>query len=333
MYSAILVTGCGGDIGLSIGKVLRNAGIAGKIIGCDIHKHHEGTFFFDEFEVVEKLRSKKYFLSMQQVAEKYKVDLIIPSTEIELRYFVDHKIDNINGIKLLFTANISEMRIGFDKLKTIDFFREKKIPYPETIIAKECQEMNLPCILKDRFGAGSSNVFKVSSDNFLELKKQYPDYIFQKLLLPNNEEYTCCVFRMNHDVRTIVLKRDLRYGITNYGELIENLEIEKFVETIAEEMDLTGAINIQLRLTEDGPRVFEINPRFSSTVFFRHLLGFQDLVWRLMIEKNRALPCFVKPGKNIKIFRGQQEFVAMGNEIFVVKTENCSFEKFKLQEE
>jgi carbamoyl-phosphate synthase large subunit len=27
--------------------------------------------------------------------------------------------------------------------------------------------------------------------------------------------------------------------------------------------------------------VFEINPRFSSTVVFRHKLGFTDLVWSL----------------------------------------------------
>ena len=27
--------------------------------------------------------------------------------------------------------------------------------------------------------------------------------------------------------------------------------------------------------------IFEINPRFSSTVLFRHLMGFEDVLWSI----------------------------------------------------
>jgi len=40
-------------------------------------------------------------------------------------------------------------------------------------------------------------------------------------------------------------------------------------------------MNVQLRLTEQGPRVFEINPRFSSTVLMRHRIGFSDVLWSI----------------------------------------------------
>jgi carbamoyl-phosphate synthase large subunit len=40
-------------------------------------------------------------------------------------------------------------------------------------------------------------------------------------------------------------------------------------------------MNIQMRLTDKGPRVFEINPRFSSTVLMRHRLGFSDVLWAI----------------------------------------------------
>jgi len=40
-------------------------------------------------------------------------------------------------------------------------------------------------------------------------------------------------------------------------------------------------MNVQLRLTDVGPRVFEINPRFSSTVLMRHRMGFTDVLWML----------------------------------------------------
>ena len=48
---------------------------------------------------------------------------------------------------------------------------------------------------------------------------------------------------------------------------------------VAEQLDLIGSMNIQLRLTADGPRIFEINPRFSSTVYMRNLIGFSDVIW------------------------------------------------------
>ena len=46
-------------------------------------------------------------------------------------------------------------------------------------------------------------------------------------------------------------------------------------------LDLTGSINVQLRIQENIPKIFEINPRFSSTVLFRHLFGFEDLIWSI----------------------------------------------------
>ena len=33
--------------------------------------------------------------------------------------------------------------------------------------------------------------------------------------------------------------------------------------------------------TKKGPMIFEINPRFSSTVYMRHKLGFTDVIWSL----------------------------------------------------
>jgi carbamoyl-phosphate synthase large subunit len=48
-------------------------------------------------------------------------------------------------------------------------------------------------------------------------------------------------------------------------------------------------MNIQLRLTDQGPRVFEINPRFSSTVLMRHRIGFSDLLWALSEAEGLAV--------------------------------------------
>jgi carbamoyl-phosphate synthase large subunit len=63
-------------------------------------------------------------------------------------------------------------------------------------------------------------------------------------------------------------------------------------------------VNVQLRLTENGSRIFEMNPRFSSTVFMRHLLGFRDLVW--MVEDAAEAPVeFVQPAPGESVVRVQ----------------------------
>ena len=36
-------------------------------------------------------------------------------------------------------------------------------------------------------------------------------------------------------------------------------------------------MNIQLRMKDGIPFIFEINPRFSSTVYIRSIIGFPDL--------------------------------------------------------
>ncbi|MBK8119730.1 MAG: ATP-grasp domain-containing protein [Sulfuritalea sp.] len=63
--------------------------------------------------------------------------------------------------------------------------------------------------------------------------------------------------------------------------MIYEIPVREQCVKIAEALDLFGAINIQLRMTPAGPRIFEINPRLSSTVLMRHLAGYTDVLWML----------------------------------------------------
>ena len=54
-------------------------------------------------------------------------------------------------------------------------------------------------------------------------------------------------------------------------------------------LNLNGSINIQLRLTKNGPRVFEINPRFSSTALMRHRIGFSDVLWAIDEAEDKVI--------------------------------------------
>ena len=60
-------------------------------------------------------------------------------------------------------------------------------------------------------------------------------------------------------------------------------------EAVAQGLGLRGSMNIQLRLTDKGPRIFEINPRISSTVLMRHRLGYTDVLWALDEVEGRSV--------------------------------------------
>ena len=107
--------------------------------------------------------------------------------------------------------------------------------------------------------------------------------MWQEYLPETKGEFTCGVYRcLDDSVRVIAMRRRLAAGVTAYAQVVNEASIMKLCRRIAESLDLRGSINVQLRLVEGrGPVVFEINPRFSSTVGMRHRIGFCDLIWSI----------------------------------------------------
>ena len=112
LFHKVLVTGCGGDIGLAIGRILQESKIVEAVIGCDVQEDHAGRVFFDDCFLVERATSPNYIDALLQLVEKERVDLVIPSSEPELRTLY---ANNFFGRQELFlTANKKAMEIGFD---------------------------------------------------------------------------------------------------------------------------------------------------------------------------------------------------------------------------
>ena len=70
-------------------------------------------------------------------------------------------------------------------------------------------------------------------------------------------------------------------GLTGWARVVKNKQVGNLLNVIAKGWNLEGSINVQLRITKIGPMIFEVNPRFSSTVYMRHKLGFTDVLWSL----------------------------------------------------
>ena len=311
MSRNILVTGCGGDIGQSIGKILIKSELIDNLYGCDISNKNAGKFIFKNFNISVPCSDKKYLKYIEKFIKEKKIDYVIPTSEPELRYFLKSNIlKNIGSAKLV-VVNKKALSIGFDKLKTANYLEEINLPYPNTYLLKNYKLKGLPIIMKSRTGSGSSSVLLI--ENKIDYKfysSKNPEYIVQEYLSNENGEYTCGLFRDKHgEIRSIIFKRELSGGYSGFGEVIENSHINGLLTKLAINLNLRGSINVQLRITEKGPVVFEINPRFSSTVLFRHLLGFKDLEWSLedVMDINLSKYLANNVGKNF--YKGYNEFI------------------------
>jgi len=313
-FENIIVTGCGGDIGISIGRILKTSNVSNRVIGCDINEEHGGSVFFDVFEIVERADSKYYIESLLNICKKYSVDLIIPTSEPELRFFLNEDIvGSLDGTPVL-GVNKKALTIGFDKGLTSDFLKSSGLSYPWTILVSKGMPKEFPCIIKGRYGAGSREIVVVEEEVVDYYATKRPDDLWQEYLSPDDQEYTCGVYRSKTgEIRTIILKRRLGGSLTVYGEVRENMEIEVMLNRLAELLDLQGSINPQLRLTERGPVIFEINPRFSSTVMFRHLLGFKDLLWSINEIAGKAIEDYMPPQVGTRFYRASQEVILKAN--------------------
>jgi carbamoyl-phosphate synthase large subunit len=277
----VLITGVGGDIAQSIATIIAESRPEFRLIGADVSTRHAGYLLVDEVFIIPIATSEMYLDSIRTLIKEQSVDIVIPTNEQELSVF-DPLINELGGDRCI-TAGIKVLNIGLDKLKTNNFIASLGIPVPWTVLAGKNKPLKFPCIFKARSGSGSKNIFKVGSQNEVSfLVAKYPHSIFQELLEPEGQEVTCAVYRAQ-DGRVAVLQllRQLTEGTTSWAKVIDNKEVLKMCRKIAKEIELQGSMNIQLMLTDSGPRIFEINPRFSSTVLMRHKLGFCDLLWSL----------------------------------------------------
>ncbi len=309
----ILVTGCGGDIGQSIGKILAQSSYVKNLFGVDISDKNAGQFIYSNFSVGVPFRHPDYLRNIESFVRDYAIDIIIPMAEPELRFFSENNIlDEIGGAKMI-TASRLALQVGFDKFKTAEFLKSKNLPFPNTHLAKDIKAIEVfPVILKSKTGSGSKDIHKINTmDEFLfYTRNSIEDYVVQEFISDWEGEYTCGLFRSRHgEIRSLIFKRELEKGYSGYGEAVENTRVTALLEDLAVKLDLVGSINVQLRLTRGVPMVFEINPRFSSTVYFRHLFGFEDLIWSLEDKLGLELSDNRKNVTGRKFYKGFEEYI------------------------
>ncbi|WP_412775782.1 ATP-grasp domain-containing protein [Thalassospira lucentensis] len=303
----VLVSGVAGDIGFGVGRVLQYWGVCERLYGLDVIEDHPGQFVFDQVDLAPSASDVSYIDWIYDYVKAHSIDLFIPTSEAEIS-IVSRSLSRLQVVTKVLVNDPDLVSICLDKHKTLQHLAERGVPVPAHGVVGCDEPDEFPLIVKPRNGQGSRGLRKVNSLD--DLRSSPTGFVWQKMLLPDQEEYTCAVYANAHqEMQCIQIKRTLIGGYTGKGVVCKNLDILQYVKKISDVLQVNGCVNVQLRMTEAGPLLFEINPRLSSTLVFRDKLGFTDLRWWICDFLGLAKLPYLEPPAGTKIYRGNAEYI------------------------
>jgi carbamoyl-phosphate synthase large subunit len=286
---SVLVTGVGAPVAVSIFKALRQSALEPRIVATDANPLSVGLFRADRAYVLPRIADGQasYSERLTEICLAESIAMVCFGSEIEMRLLAPqlHDVERNTGARLILNGP-RFLEPFMDKWETVCLLREKGLPAPDTVLATDPDGIAaflarhpFPLIVKPRHSSGSKNVFVVRTPRQLDFASGYVDEpVLQEYLRPDDQEYTVGIYKSPRTgyVGQVVMRRTLSAGLTYKAEVVRDEEIESVCRTVVESFDVWGPINVQLRKTPAGVRIFEINIRFSSSAVMRAHFGFNE---------------------------------------------------------
>jgi len=285
----ILVTGVGSLLGQGIIKSLKQSKLDYILFGTDYFNTAVGLYWVKKGYILpdilkNDIDDKLWLEKLINIIQSNNIEIIIPGLDFEIPLLSKYKKlieDKTKAIILVSKSDIVE--ICNDKWKTINFLHEKGFEVPYTVLPENKNEiiknLQFPFIVKPRFGHTSKEIFLVKNESELEYAiSNCSQPIVQEYLDKDNLEYTCGTTFFNNKMLSLIsIRRILKNGNTHIAFSEKCDEIDEYVKSVTKIFQPFGPFNIQLRLTDKGPKIFEINPRFSGTTPVRAIFGINEV--------------------------------------------------------
>ncbi len=319
MKAKVLVTAAGGIVAQGIIKSLKlanlsdNAVVKYRITAGDMSAQAAGLYRCDNGILLPAATSTDYIESILKIARNEDMDAIYIGSDEELLVIGNSKkrIESESKAKVL-SSPIDVLTTARDKWKTFLFLKENNLPVAESALPaddeKFVKEFGYPIVVKPREGYGSLYFYLVRCKSEMQqaisnIQKAGWHAVLQEYLNENNTEYTSGVTidRFGKYVMSsVAIQKTLKNGQTYKAFIDDYKEVRRSSEEAALKLGARGAINIQAKLLENRPKIFEINPRFSATCPMRSVAGINepDIVFRnsvlgeeIKVRSYRKLVC------------------------------------------
>ena len=279
--NVIGITGVGGGVGQSILKAMYNTNY--KLIALDGELLSSGLYASPTSYIIPYANSTEYIIKLIEICKTEKINILFPGLDAELMPLSINRDKFLEIGTNVIVSNKHVIEISDDKLLLAKELNKIGINTPLTKNLKDVniKEFAFPVIIKQMIGgARSKNIFLIKSNKeFLDFQENNIEiqdkFIVQEYI--EGDEYTCGSITLNDNLSgIIIMRRILRDGDTYKCFVEKNEVIEETIRTLLKSIKPYGACNIQLRMKNKIPYIFEINARCSGTTAARALSGFNE---------------------------------------------------------
>jgi carbamoyl-phosphate synthase large subunit len=296
-----IITGVGGGVGQSIIKALnlsmeRKGNITYRIVGVDADAFASGLYRTDVGYTVPKANEEEYVDRMIEVIQEEDADILIPGSDPEVLKIAKNRrtIATEGDVEVLVSPE-KTVRVGLDKWETFKYLDQNGFKTPHTVLPQNVDELidiqGFPIVIKPRTGSASRGLFIATDRKELDYALSHSnDSIAQEYLVPENwetnldkddlkrqiDEYSTevIVSKEGKVVNSLSNWRKMDKGVPSVAKIRPYNELREACEKIVRSLDAVGPVNLQARITEEGPTFFEINTRFSGSTAVRCVAGF-----------------------------------------------------------
>lgn len=267
----VLITGGGGAGTVEILRALKAKGNYYLITG-DASAYSAGFAFADKAYVLPFGDSAAFPAAIRSIVENERPDFVIPLVDEEIsvvhRLAAEEKWRDVRVVAPTpqFCADC------LDKWRMFQRLTDAGLPVAPTWLANAARDAEYPAVVKPRTGRGSRGVaYLTGPDDLAKYLAQAPEpadqYIVQKRIF-GREFTTSVVTALGGPTLAVVPKEVVvKKGITQVGVTRDVPEIAALGRAIQDALRADGPFNVQLVLDAARvPYVFEINPRYSTTV-------------------------------------------------------------------
>jgi nucleoside-diphosphate-sugar epimerase/carbamoylphosphate synthase large subunit len=300
------VTCIGSGVGQSIAHSCRLSRLPLQTYGLGTNPLAYGAFDCDHADLLPSIYSDEYAGALFDYCVKNQINILIPGLDDELPIFCRNEARFLDaGIAMVVTSakvvSLCRDKLSFGRsLASVDKFFMRSYSTDEAIHAVEAGEIAFPLLAKPRSGCASRNICIIRSHS--DFKKIDDRAIIQQIAYPRTDDpnYDCFAKGIEQGVNTQVSEISFQAVVgahkntlgmmTTCNKLKDGVPIEAvpyYDETVQDSineimdeilaLNHKGPINIQGRLTDQGPKFFEINARFTGLTGMRAMWGFNEV--------------------------------------------------------
>lgn len=252
-----------------------------RVLAADMDRHAAGLYLADKGFVIPPGASPDFLPVIRSICRQEKVNAFIPLVDEELVKALELEAD---GVAVLCPRR-AFVESCLDKFVLMQHLKSAGIAIPDTHLASgDLRGVDFPAIVKPRRGRGSRGIGVVHSPSelaqFLQTSPSAPDELIVQTYIEGLEFTVSVTVWRDGAVHAVVPKEIIcKKGITRLAVTRCNSRIDAVCRAVQHSLPADGPFNVQLCVekTSGTPFIFEINPRFSTTVSLTIAAGVDEI--------------------------------------------------------